>query len=158
MRLLLIACALMLTACATAHADPLQANPERLQTCITAAGSDRAALEACRGSVARPCIEAEGPGYHSDVLCWSAESEAWRERITVTTAHLATSASYRDAARLNAANQAWSQWAEAECEYWAWEEGGGSGEQVDRVMCDARVSADRAITLILADRNEGRVP
>jgi uncharacterized protein YecT (DUF1311 family) len=57
---------------------------------------------------------------------------------------------YRDPQRLAAANTAWEAWAEAECDYWAWEEGGGSGEQVDRVQCHARVTAERAITLIVA--------
>lgn len=162
MRQLCIACALALTACATpqAHADPgvVQANTERLTACVGSAGADRTALEACKGVAAQACIEAEGGATMAHVLCWDSEATAWRELMSAATTRLAASASYRDATRLDAANAAWASWAEAECEYWAWEVGGGVGEQVDRVRCAARVSADRAITLIIADANEGRSP
>jgi uncharacterized protein YecT (DUF1311 family) len=56
----------------------------------------------------------------------------------------------RDPLRLERANAAWNAWAEAECEYWAWEEGGGSGEQVDRVQCLAQITAARTISLLVA--------
>ena len=57
----------------------LQADPRLLEACI--ANTDHAALEGCRGVVARACIEAEGGGSFTDVLCWSAEADAWRARI-----------------------------------------------------------------------------
>jgi hypothetical protein len=160
MRQLLIACAMFLTACAAAHADTdvVQFNREQLTTCVASAGADRTALEACKGVTAQACIDAEGGVSMAHTLCWDFEAGAWREMVTAATARLAISASYRDGARLTAANEAWANWAETECEYWAWEVGGGVGEQVDRARCAARVSADRAITLIIADANEGRAP
>ncbi|MGD9981458.1 MAG: lysozyme inhibitor LprI family protein [Hyphomonadaceae bacterium] len=162
MRQLYIACALALIACASlqAHADSdvVQASAERLTACVASAGADRAALEQCKGVAAQACIEAEGGVTMAHVLCWDSEASGWREMMAVAATRLAVSASYRDAARLDAANAAWASWAEAECEYWAWEVGGGVGEQVDRVRCAAHISADRAITLIIADSNEGRAP
>lgn len=132
-----------------ARADPLEgADPAALNACF-AAEETREALEQCRGMVTRACVEANGPGTHSDVLCSSAEADAWDALIAQETAELNRTQQYKDPARLAAANAAWSQWREAECDYWAWEEGGGSGEQVERVECAARVTADRAIALRL---------
>jgi uncharacterized protein YecT (DUF1311 family) len=147
MRQLLFACALFLTACAPAHADPIQANPELLNACIAAAGEDRAALEACRGSVARPCIELEGQGYHSDVLCWSEEISAWRELINVATTRIESNDA-DEGARLRPANAAWESWLDAECYYRAYEFGGGVGENVDRINCAADLTSARAIELL----------
>lgn len=152
MRRILLSLAVALAACATtpSNADPLEgADSQALDSCVRSAGAARDALQRCVGAVARPCVEANGPSTMSDVLCWSAESDAWRAHIERATARLAADESYRDPARLASANAAWSAWAEAECEYWAWQQGGGSGEQVDRVLCDARVSAARAIDLIV---------
>ena len=147
-----LAFALVATAnCAAVRADPFESyNPDFVNDCVAAAGADEAALRACLGAGARPCIEAEGSSTMSDVLCWDREATTWSELIERATNDMATRHTYRDPQRLAAANTAWTAWAEAECEYWAWEEGGGSGEQVDRVQCEARVSADRAITLIVA--------
>lgn len=88
----------------------------------------------------------------SEVLCWSAEYDAWRAIIDGAAPSLAALEPGRDPARFAAANAAWSAWLDAECDYWAWQEGGGSGEQVDRVQCAARLAADRAINLTLAVR------
>lgn len=149
MRQLLFALALACGGHATpARADPLQASPEFLTTCVAGAGEDRTALEACRGSVARPCIDAEGQGYHSDVLCWSAEAEAWRSLIETTTVHI-EAADADKGARLRPANTAWEAWLDAECNYRAYEFGGGSGEQVDRVRCAADLTTSRAIDLLV---------
>lgn len=41
---------------------------------------------------------------------------------------------------------------DAECDCWAWQEGGGSGEQGERPQCAARIVAGRAIDLTLAVR------
>jgi uncharacterized protein YecT (DUF1311 family) len=147
---LAILAGLAVHACATADADPLPADPALLHACVAGANTEHAALEQCRGVVANPCIAEEGPSTMSTVLCWSAEAEAWEDVIARATARLNETQSYRDPARLARANEAWDAWAEAECEYWAWEEGGGSGEQVDRVECAARVTADRAIALLEA--------
>lgn len=140
--------ALALVSCSTpaARADELQADPRLLEACIAA--TNHAALEGCRGVVARACIEAEGGGSMADVLCWSAEADAWRGRIDAYMQRMNAEHAYRDPARLASAHQAWQAWADAECEYWAWEEGGGSGEQYARVQCAASLAADRAISLI----------
>jgi uncharacterized protein YecT (DUF1311 family) len=133
-----------------AHADEFESyNPDFVQTCAEGAGADQAALHRCIGVGATACIQADGGATMSHVLCWSREAETWRELMNGAISDLNTRA-YRDAERLAAANAAWETWAEAECDYWAWEEGGGAGEQVDRARCLARVTAERAITLIAA--------
>lgn len=146
----------VLFACASprAEADSIAAQPEVLRACVAAAGTTADTLQQCVGASARPCIVAEHGGVMAEVLCWSAEADTWREIIADATQQLQRLHPYRDPARLAAANAAWEEWAEAECNYWAWEEGGGSGEQVDRVRCHARVSADRAIALIGAQRRD----
>lgn len=139
----------LLSACfaAPAAADPLESRPDELLQCISAGGAEREVLTQCLGAQATPCIEHEGGGTMAEVLCWNAEAETWRTVVDDATAALITHASYRDPARLSAANNAWFAWAEAECDYLSWEEGGGSGEQVDRVRCAAGLHAERAIAL-----------
>lgn len=149
----LLVCLTLLAACATprADADPFEAaRPEHLRTCVERAGVSREALAQCVGALARPCVSEDGGATSSEVLCWSAEAHAWRVLDAQAQTRLQQAQTYRDPARLAAANAAWEAWADAECEYWAWEEGGGSGEQVDRARCHARVSAARAIDLMLA--------
>jgi uncharacterized protein YecT (DUF1311 family) len=146
----LVIALVMTAACVGARADELPAHPEALHACVAEAAGDRAALERCRGVVAYPCIEAEGPATMSYVLCWSAESDAWNDVVARASTQLNERWPTKDPMRLARANEAWAAWLEAECEYWAWEEGGGSGEQVERVQCAARVTADRAIALIEA--------
>ncbi len=149
MRRLLIACAFALTACATpqAHADEILANPEVLRSCVTAAGADRAALAQCEGLMARDCFEAEGLSTMSEVLCWDRETNAWEDLVNANTVRI-EAADAEKGARLRSANEAWAVWLEAECEYRAYEFGGGSGEQVDRVRCAAALTTARAIDLI----------
>lgn len=149
------ALAAALAACATpspASADPIAANPAAAGACLRAADATREAMGRCLGAVAEPCIDAEGPSTISYVLCWSAEYDAWRAIIDGAAPSLAALEPGRDPARLATANAAWSAWLDAECEYWAWQEEGGSGEQVDRAQCAARLAADRAIDLRLAAR------
>lgn len=149
----LLVCLTLLATCATprADADPFEAaRPELLRTCVDAAGASREALTQCAGALARPCIAEDGGATSSEVLCWSAEAHEWRVLEAHAQTRLAEVQPYRDPARLAAADTAWEAWADAECEYWAWEEGGGSGEQVDRARCHARVSAARAIDMMLA--------
>jgi uncharacterized protein YecT (DUF1311 family) len=137
-----------LAACApAARADELPTNEEGLRACVSAAGVERAALERCIGVSANFCDAEMGPA--ASVLCSWAEGDIWRELISETTSRLSQAPGDRDPALLVRANEAWSAWEEAECAYWSWEEGGGSGEQVDRAHCYARVSADRAIALII---------
>jgi uncharacterized protein YecT (DUF1311 family) len=142
--------ALALVSCSTpsARADEWIDNPEAIATCIASANGDRTALESCRGAIARPCFEQHGPGTMSDVLCWSAEGDAWDREIAAAIERLNQRTEGRDPARLAAAQTAWEAWRESECEYWAWEEGGGSGEQVVRVECAVDASTDRAINLL----------
>jgi hypothetical protein len=151
---LIAALVLALTAtaqCAPVSADPFESyNPDFVNDCVASGGTDEATLRACLGAGATPCIEADGSSTMSHVRCWDHEATTWNELIERATTDMATRHTYRDPQRLAAANTAWAAWAEAECEYWAWEEGGGVGEQVDRARCQARVNADRAITLIRA--------
>ena len=143
--------AFVVLGCAPVQADPFESyNPDLINACVTAAGVDETALHACLGAGATPCIAADGPSTMSYMLCWDREATQWREIIERATNDMTTRHGYRDPQRLAAANTAWEAWAEAECEYWAWEEGGGSGEQVDRARCQARLNADRAIALIVA--------
>ncbi len=151
MRQAILAFALFSACLATpADADPLDSRPDELRQCISAGGAEREALTQCLGAQATPCIENEGGGTMAEALCWNAEAETWRAAIDEATAALTSRISYRDPARLNAANNAWFAWAEAECDYLSWEEGGGSGEQVDRVRCAAGLHAERVIALRLA--------
>jgi hypothetical protein len=147
-----LAFALAATAqCAPARADPFESyNPDFVQDCVAGAGADQDALRRCVGVGATPCIQTDGSTTSSHVLCWSHESDTWRGLMVRATESMNTRHTYRDPQRLAASNAAWETWAEAECEYWAWEEGGGVGEQVDRVRCHARITAERAITLIVA--------
>lgn len=153
MRQLFFALALALTACATpaAHADTLSADPQILRACALDAGKDREALEECVGLITRHCVAEEGgSNAMTDVLCRSGEADAWQALIDENAARIAA-ADPVDGELLAAANQAWTLWREAECEYRAYEYGGGSGEQYDRIVCQLRLTATRAIDLITAD-------
>lgn len=153
MRQLFFALAFVVAACASphAHADPLAADPQILRSCVLDAGKDRDALEQCVGQLTRSCIAEEG-GSNSmtDVLCRSAEADVWQTLVEENTARIAA-ADPVDGELLATANAAWTQWREAECSYRAYEYGGGSGEQYDRINCHLRLTASRAIDLITAD-------
>ena len=150
MRQLFFACALALASCATpdARADPLPIDSAILRTCVSEAGQDRAALEQCRGLITRACVEAEG-GSNSmtDVLCRHGESHVWMVLLYERTAQI-SEADPVDGRLLDAANRAWNDWLDAECNYRAYEYGGGSGEQYDRVVCGLELISARAIDLI----------
>jgi len=152
LRQIFFACALLLTACATpsARADVLRSDARILGSCVAQAGQDRVALQQCVGLMTRDCIEEEG-GSNSmtDVLCRSSESLAWHTIIFSTTERIAAAGPV-DGELLAAANNAWTDWREAECNYRAHEFGGGSGEQYDRVACDLELASERAIDLIAA--------
>lgn len=152
MRQLIFAFALVFTACATpsALADTMQVEPQILRTCVAQAGQDRAALTQCVGLVTRACIAAEG-GSNSmtDVLCRSGEADVWTAIIDERTAVI-TAADPVDGELLATASLAWTQWRDAECSYRAYEYGGGSGEQFDRVVCYLDLTSARAIDLINA--------
>lgn len=152
MRQIFFALAFALSACATpaVHADALSANPEILRGCALDAGKDRDALEQCVGLITRHCTAAQG-GANSmtDVLCRSAEADVWQALIDENTTRIAA-ADAVDGALLVGANQAWMHWREAECNYRAYEYGGGSGEQYDRIDCHLRLTATRAIDLIVS--------
>jgi hypothetical protein len=152
-RLGIVACLAFALAAITqpVRADPFESyNAALVPACVASAGADSTALQACVGSGATPCIAAEGASTMAYALCWDHEATTWREVVTRASTDLSTRQSYRDPERLAAANTAWEAWAEAECNYWAWEEGGGAGEQVDRARCHARLAAERATALITA--------
>jgi uncharacterized protein YecT (DUF1311 family) len=142
--------ALALVSCSTppAQADDMIDNPEAIATCVAAANGDHSRLEECRGVIANRCLEQHGPGTMSDVLCWSAEGDAWDREIAAEIGRRAQNPDGHDPARLAAAQAAWEAWRDAECDYWAWEEGGGSGEQVIRVACAVNLTIDRALGLL----------
>jgi uncharacterized protein YecT (DUF1311 family) len=143
--------ALALLTCAPAQADPFESyDGAPLATCLESAGAASDAMRQCIGLSARACVTAEGGSTDGYNLCWSHEAEDWRARLDAAADYLNTNHTYRDPHRLANANKAWERWAEAECEYWAYEEGGGVGETVDRIQCWTRVTAERAITLIVA--------
>lgn len=83
----------------------------------------------------------------TDVLCRSAEADVWQALIDETTTRV-TAADSVDGELLASANQAWTQWREAECSYRAYEFGGGSGEQSDRAVCHLDLTSLRAIDLL----------
>lgn len=85
----------------------------------------------------------------SDVLCRSAEADIWETLITEATTRI-TAADPVDGELLSASSQLWTQWRDAECSFRAYEFGGGSGEQYDRVVCYLDLTAARAIDLITA--------
>lgn len=146
--------ALMLMACAPVRADEYEAyDGALLADCLSGAGAEADAMRRCIGVSARACIDAEGGATNAYVLCWAKEADDWRTRIDVASAHLNAAHTYRDPQRLAAANAAWDAWLDAECEYWAYEQGGGVGEQVDRARCTAERTAERAISLIVAGTN-----
>jgi uncharacterized protein YecT (DUF1311 family) len=153
MRQLVFALAVAACVAPPASADPFEsAQPQLLDVCLQSAGASREGLQQCVGVVANPCIATDGAATSSYVLCWSAEADAWNTHLSRATTRLNETQEARSPSRLAEANKAWSEWRDAECEYWAWEEGGGSGEQVDRARCHARLTADRAISLLTADR------
>jgi uncharacterized protein YecT (DUF1311 family) len=143
--------AMSMAHCAPVGADEFESyEPQRVESCLESAGVAEEVLRQCIGAGARPCIEAEGGATHGYVLCWSHEAGTWQSRLERAARDLNERHADRDPQRLAAANAAWQAWADAECEYWAYEEGGGVGEQVDRARCIARVTAERAIDLIVA--------
>lgn len=149
MRQLFFALAFVLTACATppASADPIAADPQLAQTCVARADNDYAALERCNGIVANACIEAEGPSTMALTLCWSAEYDVWRQMIETSTARIESDDAEKGV-RLRRANEAWQAWLDAECDYFSYEFGGGSGEQVERAQCGVVLAHRRAIDLL----------
>lgn len=151
MRHWFFALAFVVTACATpeARADVLRADARILDACVVAAGQDRSALQQCIGVMTRACVEEEG-GSNSmtDVLCRSQESMAWGVLINTRTESIAA-ADPVDGELLVAANNKWTDWRDAECDYRAYEFGGGSGEQYDRVACYLELTSTRAIDLIV---------
>jgi uncharacterized protein YecT (DUF1311 family) len=152
LRQIIFALAFVLSACATpsANADVLQSDPDILGACIAQARQDRAALEQCKGLMTRACVEAEGgTNAYTDVLCRSDEMLAWESIAPERTEAIAL-ADPVDGELLAAANDKWQDWREAECNYRAYEYGGGSGEQYDRAVCYVDLTAARAIDLITA--------
>lgn len=149
MRQFFFALALLVSACATppALADQIAADHQLVRSCIAQANGDRATLAQCGGVMARACIEAEGVSTMSEVLCWSAEADAWQSEINDATTRVAASDAV-EGEMLTNANTAWSAWLDSECAYRAYEFGGGSGEQVDHVRCAADLTTARAIDLL----------
>lgn len=149
MRQLFFALALLVSACAAppASADQIAADHQLLRSCVAQASGDRAALAQCAGVIARACIEAEGVNTMSEVLCWSAEADAWQSEINAATTRIAA-ADPVEGEMLANANTAWTAWLDSECAYRAYEIGDGSGQQVDHVRCAADLTTARAIDLL----------
>ena len=153
MQRLLIACALALTACATtsARADPPDSTYAlRIEACVSAA-ADEAALAACQGVESHPCMEADGGSTHGMVMCLSEEGDAWAVLMDAALQRLA-SARPETAEALSASQETWNTFREAACNYRVVRWGEGSGARVELASCSASMSADRAIALILIER------
>lgn len=140
---------LMTLAPMRAHADEFESyDPAVLAACLESAGAASGAMRQCIGLGARACIDADGPSTMAHVLCSAHEADDWESRMDAAARAIGVNQPYRDPVRLAEATKAWRSWREAECEYWAYQEGGGSGEQVDRAQCWVEVTAARAIRLI----------
>jgi uncharacterized protein YecT (DUF1311 family) len=124
-----------------AAADPLDTGggAEAFSACVAAG-----ALDQCRGVLARACVAANGDATMSLVLCWNEEAEAWDGVIADRLQRLATP-ERREA--LTRAQEAWTQWRDAECAYRSDPSAGGSGVQVVMVECSAELGAARAAML-----------
>lgn len=128
----------------SASADDLtNYDAQAVPRCVTAAGSHHNALEACKGSGARPCAAADDAST-TLVLCWDREARSWRDLLE--SAYLrAIRAEPERRPALEHANAAWDAWLDAECTYRSAREFGGSGVQVELVQCAAGLTADRVI-------------
>lgn len=152
MRQIVLSVVLLCAPVAPAWADVDTIETAPLAACVSAAASDAAALRACPGVIAQPCLDSDG-GYtsHGMMMCYSAEAEAWErvinavlERLTATEPDLAPS--------LAASQDAWRAYRDAECNYRVNRWGEGSGARVARASCIADLSAERGIALTLHDR------
>ncbi len=94
MRQLFFAFALCVIACLTpsASADPLEINyAEHVIACVSAAGGDEGALNACQGAASQPCMDApSGESTIGMVMRLGAEGEAWGSLMAAAQSRLAT--------------------------------------------------------------------
>lgn len=147
MRVLMAALAFAAMA-STAHADPDESEAfiPHVAACVAAAADDEAALSACRGAAANPCLEAAGGITHAMVMCFSAEARGWGEVLDASAARL-RSARPETAPALDDAQMAWPRYLDSECSYRVARWGEGSGARVELAACYAELSTDRALAL-----------
>jgi len=132
---------------ANAQSDPVEGHSEgSLATCLDEANGDRAAVRACVGAAAWPCID-EGQGATMmRSLCWSGEATWWQGRTEEVAAQLAVRDSERSAS-LDASTTAFEAFADRECAYRGAAFGGGTGAQPAMAECAAVLWAERYIML-----------
>jgi len=135
---------------ASADVDAIEAAP--IVACVSAADGDAAALRACRGAIAQPCLDSDS-GYttYGMVMCFSAEAEAWESVINDALERLAA-AGPDLAPSLAASQEAWRAYRDAECSYRVNRWGEGSGGRVALAACIADLSVERGIALTLHER------
>lgn len=134
-----------------ARADPFESyDPAVIEGCIVD-GMREGTYVVCKGVGALNCIETDGPSTMSEVLCWSHEAQQWGEYITASIATLDERSPERSEA-LRAAQTAWLNWSDVECDYRSEPTAGGSGVQVEFARCAADLAADRAFALMGAAR------
>lgn len=151
MRVLLAVFAILVLA-APAHADPDESEAfiANVAACIAAAADDEAAVSACRGAAANPCLDAAGGITHYMVMCFSAEADAWGAVMEAAAARLAARAD--TATALAETQTAWRAYVESECGYRVVRWGEGPGARVERAACYAQLYADRALALLNYER------
>lgn len=130
-----------------------QPSTDAVATCVAAAGASRAALNACKGGLLEPCIEAPGGETTGGMVsCYDGETRAWTSLLDAAVARAQGSESR--AAYFAPSQEAWRAWRQAECRYQASYYEGGSLARVLAASCFAELTADRAIALIYAERTE----
>jgi len=157
MRLLLATLTLLMLCL---FALPVQADDDafdyapRVTACVAAAGADAAALNACAGAAWTPCSETDGGATtHGMVMCHAMEAGAWTIEMQRALSRL-TAARPETASALDAAQADWQAYRDAECSYRVSRWGEGTGARVVLSGCLARMTADRAIALILYEHED----
>lgn len=152
MRMLLAVFA-VLALTGVAHADPDESDVyiPNVAACIAAAADDEAALRACRGAAANPCLEAAGGITHYMVMCFSAEARGWGDAMDGAFARLAA-ARPETASALQEAHTAWEGYRDSECSYRVARWGEGSGARVELAACYNQLTTDRALALLVYER------
>lgn len=144
--------ALASLACADAAADPEPDYTGAVVDCVAAAGADEAALQACRGLSWRRCgDEGDDVTTHGMVMCASAEGDAWQRVMTASLNRINT-ARPDLTGPLKEAQDGWRRYVFAECSYRVARWGEGSGARVALASCYADLTAERAITLLVIER------
>lgn len=133
-----------------AHADRDERWDGLVAACVADANA-YADLERCIGAVSTPCIAADDTAMGMS-LCLSNEADQWDALLTPLLARALAREPER-AGSLQASQAAWTAFAETECSYQASAAQGGSAQQPMLAACYRDLTADRAITFTMNERN-----